>query len=61
MIRKPVSIYKRQKCDNHQDPLYMRLINPMCVTEFGCFDIILSGNGKSVSMENGNGYTPYWL
>lgn len=39
----------------------MRLINRMQVTKFGYFDIILSGNGKSVSMENGNGYTPFWL
>ena len=29
MIRKPVSIYKRQNCDNHQDPILMRLINRM--------------------------------
>ena len=61
MIRKPVSIHKRQNCDNHQDPMLMRLINRMQVTLFGCFDIIWSGNGKSVSMENGNGYTPLWL
>jgi hypothetical protein len=39
----------------------MGLVITMWVTEFGVFDIKLSGNGKSVSMENGNGYTPDWL
>lgn len=39
----------------------MGIITTICITEFGCYDIILSGNGKSVSMKNGNGYTPYWL
>ena len=61
MIRKPVSIYKRQKCDNHQEAVLMGLITTICITEFGCCDVILSGNGKSVSMKNGNGYTPFWL
>lgn len=60
-MRKPVSIYKRQKCDNHQEACLMGLITKMYITQFGCFGIILSGNGKSVSMKNGNGYTPFWL
>ncbi len=36
----------------------MGLITTICITNFGVYDVILSGNGKSVSMKNGNGYTP---
>lgn len=39
----------------------MGLITTIGLTEFGDPDVILSGNGKSVSMKNGNGYTPFWL
>ncbi len=60
-IWKPVSIDIRKKCDSHQDPLLVGADYRISVTVFGCFYIKWSGNGKSVSMENGNRYTPEWL
>ena len=35
MIRKPVSIHKRKKCDSHQEALLMGLVTTIWVTEFG--------------------------